>query len=130
VQDDPLNGIPQPRQGGSSVRRLWDALRRYWRPQVLRGHEVILYSRTGCHLCDDACDRLRAAQRRYGFALRRTDIDRCPDLAAAYGSCVPVVQVNGKVRFRGGVAPRLLDRLLRAEAARVAAKPARAGASR
>jgi hypothetical protein len=130
VQDDSLNGIPRSPPGGNPVRRFWDSLCRFWWPQVLPGHEVILYSRTGCHLCDDAWDRLQAAQRRYGFALRRTDIDRDPDLAAAYGSCVPVVQVNGKVRFRGGVAPRLLDRLLRAEAARVAAKPARAGASR
>ena len=42
-------------------------------------------------------------------------MDTDGELVARYGEWVPVVTVNGKVRFRGGVNPVLLERLLRAE---------------
>jgi glutaredoxin len=74
-----------------------------------------MYTRQGCHLCDAAWQRLEKARRRYGFALAVRDVDADPALAERYGSCVPVVTVNGKVRFRGAVNPVLLERLLRAE---------------
>ena len=80
--------------------------------------QVLLYTRTGCHLCATAWDRLRQAQQRYRFVLATVDVDADSDLAARYGSSVPVVTVNGKVRFRGAVNPVLLARLLNAEAAR------------
>jgi hypothetical protein len=40
-------------------------------------------------------------------------------LVSRYGDWVPVVAVNGKERFRGRVAPSLLDRFLRGEADRM-----------
>ena len=49
--------------------------------------------------------------------LRRPDYGDA-ELRALHGDWVPVVTVDGKVRFRGGVNPRLLERLLRAEARR------------
>jgi hypothetical protein len=61
---------------------------------------------------------LRKLQRVYGFAMTVVDVDTDPQLAARYGNQVPVVTVNGKVRFRGGVNEVLLTRLLRAEADR------------
>jgi hypothetical protein len=79
---------------------------------------IRLYTRRGCHLCDAAWLHLRNEQRRYGFVLSETDVDGDPELAAQFGECVPVVTVNGKVRFRGGVQPVLLRRLLRAEGQR------------
>jgi hypothetical protein len=78
----------------------------------------LLYTRTGCHLCETAWERLRRAQRRYRFALAAVDVDTDPELAARHGDCVPVVTVNGKVRFRGLINPVLLARLLNAESAR------------
>lgn len=74
----------------------------------------VLYTRAGCHLCEDAVVLLEKARRRHGFRLEIRDVDPDPDLVAAHGNCVPVVTVNGKVRFRGKVNPVLLDRLLRA----------------
>jgi hypothetical protein len=47
------------------------------------------------------------------------DVDDNPQLQVRYGEHVPVVVVNGKVRFRGFINPVLLQRLLRAEAGRV-----------
>lgn len=76
--------------------------------------EVILYTRQGCHLCDDALAVLRDAARSHPLALRQVDIDTDPTLVAEYGLCVPVVLIDGKVRFRGIVNPVLLHRILRA----------------
>jgi glutaredoxin len=79
---------------------------------------VCVYVRQGCHLCDDAERLLAERQPRYGFTVEAVDVDADPALAERYGLCVPVVTVNGRERFRGRVAPALLDRLLRAEAGR------------
>jgi hypothetical protein len=55
------------------------------------------------------------AQRRHGFSLEVVDIDTDPALVAEHGLHVPVVCVNGKVRFRGVVNAVLLERLFRAQ---------------
>jgi glutaredoxin len=70
--------------------------------------EVILYSRAGCHLCDDA----KLVLKRRGLAFRTIDIDSDPGLVSAYGECVPVVVIDGRERFRGRIDPVLLQRLL------------------
>jgi hypothetical protein len=75
--------------------------------------EVVLYTRAGCHLCEDALGVLRRARRRYPFLLRQVDIDADEELTRLYGLCVPVVTVGGRVRFRGAVNPVLLERELR-----------------
>lgn len=75
---------------------------------------VVLYTRSGCHLCTDAWTLLEAERQRFGFRLESRDIDANPTLAAQYGLCVPVVTVNDKVRFRGRVNGVLLRRLLQA----------------
>ncbi len=81
-----------------------------------------LYTRGGCHPCEVALQTLRRAQERYRFALVVVDVDTDPELAALYGDQVPVVSLNGKVRFHGAVNAVLLTRLLRAEAAKGARK--------
>ena len=73
---------------------------------------VTLITRVNCHLCDEAWLQLVAAQQLYGFTLRRQDVDTDPALVAEHGECVPVVVVNGKVRFRGKVNAVLLEKLL------------------
>src|SRR4051812_36209451 len=80
---------------------------------------VVVYTRQGCHLCDDAWALLEAERLRYGFQLTAVDVDTDPALAAQYGLEVPVVEVDGKVRFRGRVNPVLLRRLLRAGARKI-----------
>ncbi|MCA9148429.1 MAG: glutaredoxin family protein [Planctomycetales bacterium] len=70
--------------------------------------EVIFYTRTGCHLCDVALDLLR----RYGQSPKLVDIDADEQLRAKFNTCVPVVEIDGKVRFRGRVNELLLKRLL------------------
>jgi glutaredoxin len=77
-----------------------------------------MYTRQGCHLCEDAWRILERARGRYGFHLEAVDVDGDAELTARYGLEVPVVTVDGKVRFRGGVNPHLLERLLRVLARR------------
>jgi glutaredoxin len=83
----------------------------WWRSRV---RQVVLYTRRGCHLCDDAWALLERARRKHGFSLSQVDVDGDPELVRAYGLQVPVVLVDGRVRFRGRVNPVLLERLLRA----------------
>jgi glutaredoxin len=74
-----------------------------------------VYSRAQCGCCTKALTLLKEAQRRFGFAVEEVDIDNDPELAAKFNTEVPVIAVNGKVRFRGVVNPALLERLLMAE---------------
>jgi glutaredoxin len=72
----------------------------------------LMVTRQDCHLCSDAWKLLQTYQKRHGFALEALDVDSDADLVAKYGNCVPVVLVDGQVRFRGRVNEVLLRRLL------------------
>jgi glutaredoxin len=76
---------------------------------------VLMYTRAGCHLCDDAWRELEAVRERYALELSNIDVDSDPALREQYGLEVPVVVVNGRVRFRGRVNRVLLERLLEGE---------------
>lgn len=69
---------------------------------------VVLYTRVGCHLCDDA----RRVLVEHGLAPTSVDIDADPGLRKRFDTCVPVVEIDGRIRFRGRVEPLLLRRLL------------------
>lgn len=71
-------------------------------------HSVILYTRAGCHLCEDA----EALLARHGLRPELVDIDADPALRARYNTCVPVVVIDGRERFRGRVNEVLLKRIL------------------
>jgi glutaredoxin len=90
-------------------------LRRWGRRPRLEHLAFVLYTRHGCHLCEDAWELLERVRRRDGIRLEVVDVDRDPQLTARYGLQVPVVTVNGKVRFRGPINAVLLERLLTAE---------------
>ena len=73
---------------------------------------VLVYTRASCHLCDEAWAVLERYRRRYGFALVAKNVDEAADLVREYGEWVPVVAINGRVRFRGHVNEVLLRRIL------------------
>ena len=58
---------------------------------------VTLYTRAGCHLCDDALDVVAAACAASGSEFELVDIDSQPHLRENYGDKVPVVTVDGAV---------------------------------
>jgi glutaredoxin len=80
---------------------------------------ITVYSRQGCGCCVKAKDVLDGFRAKYRIEVDEVDVDADPALRDRYGMEVPVVAVAGKVRFRGKVDPRLLERLLRAEAPRL-----------
>jgi glutaredoxin len=69
---------------------------------------VVMYTRAGCHLCDDA----QRVLEEHGLELAVVDIDAVPALRERFTECVPVVEIDGKIRFRGRVEPVLLRRLM------------------
>jgi glutaredoxin len=69
---------------------------------------VTLYTRRGCHLCEDAATLLR----RYGLEPQEIDIDQDPELVTRYGESIPVVVLDGVERFRGRISETLLRRLM------------------
>ena len=91
----------------------------FWRRAAAKTPHVRvrLYTRAGCHLCDEAWTTLQDARRRWGFMLDAVDVDSDPKLAELYVAWVPVVTVDDRVRFRGNVNAVLLERLLRAKCA-------------
>jgi glutaredoxin len=103
----------------------WPSLSRIFGPKskARADHLVVtIYSRAECSCCDRAKGVIEPRRLRHGFRVEVVDVDSDPRLAEAYGASVPVVAVDGKVRFRGKVEPVLLDRLLRAEAGRKASR--------
>jgi glutaredoxin len=82
------------------------------RPRQRPDLRFLLYTRAHCPLCDVAWEILTRYRQRYGFALETKDVDHAEELARLYGDCVPVVEVNGKIRFRGHVNEVLLRRIL------------------
>lgn len=73
--------------------------------------KVRVFTRVGCHLCEDAIHLLESQRLRP----ETVDIDQHPEYLAEFNACVPVVEINGVVRFRGKVNPVLLRRLLSQE---------------
>lgn len=99
---------------GSSM--LWGNTQRgglRWRPATpgRRFRSVTLYTRAGCHLCDDAADLLKSYERWLPQA-DKVDIDTDTQLVERFDTCVPVVAFDDKVRFRGRIDETLLRRLI------------------
>ena len=90
----------------------------WWWPwgKATRRPAVVLYTREGCHLCHDVRALLEAERAGVDFELTVSDIDLDEEQKRLYDTEVPVVSIDGRVRFRGTVNPVLLRRTLRAAA--------------
>ena len=62
--------------------------------------KVTLYTRAGCHLCDDARHEIEAARRRTDFDFEQVDIDLEPELRKLYTDEVPVIMIDGRKAFK------------------------------
>lgn len=72
---------------------------------------VVVYTRQGCQLCDEAVALLQRYSRYLPGSIE-VDIDDDPRLKERFNTCVPVVEFDGKIRFRGHVNEQLLRRLI------------------
>ena len=62
--------------------------------------KVTLYTRRGCHLCDEAKVAIEAARRRRAFDYEELDIDSDAGLLHLYNEEVPVIAIDGRKAFK------------------------------
>jgi glutaredoxin len=61
---------------------------------------VVLYTREGCHLCNDALAILERVRAEQPFELDTLDIERDDDLLRRYLERIPVVELDGEELFQ------------------------------
>jgi glutaredoxin len=59
--------------------------------------KIVLYSRRGCHLCQQAEELLAF----HAPDAVTVDVDAAADLAHRYGTRVPVIEIDGRVALEG-----------------------------
>jgi hypothetical protein len=72
---------------------------------------LTVYSRLGCHLCEQMIEALREACGSHPFDV--IDIDGDPALASRYGTSVPVLVADGREISRYHLDHEALRRVLR-----------------
>jgi glutaredoxin len=75
-------------------------------------HDVVVYSRKGCHLCDVVKEMLMRLQGEADFQWREVDIDADPELHNRYNDEVPVVVIDGRKAFKYRMGEREFLRVL------------------
>jgi glutaredoxin len=63
-------------------------------------HQVIVYSRKGCHLCEIVKEQLLKLSRRGTFTWQEVDVDTDRNLQREYNDQVPVVFIDGRKAFK------------------------------
>jgi len=78
--------------------------------------QVLLYSRSGCHLCEVALETLEKLQNelidQQPFEIEVVLIDGQPELEAKYGEEIPVTVIDGKVHDFWRVDPERFTKAL------------------
>jgi glutaredoxin len=67
--------------------------------------KVVIYSRPGCHLCEEAKAAMRQASCAGEYTLDEVNIESDPDLMRIYKHDIPVITFNGVEVFRHRVSP-------------------------
>ncbi|HET9249401.1 MAG TPA: glutaredoxin family protein [Actinomycetota bacterium] len=75
--------------------------------------EVLMYSRPGCGLCDEAREVIMAERARTPFGYREVDVSGDDALELEYGIRIPVVLVDGRELFEVRVDAARLARAVR-----------------
>jgi glutaredoxin len=74
--------------------------------------EVTLYTRPGCHLCEEAKSLIAPLLAEFGARLREVNIDSDPQLHERYNLDVPVIFLAGRKIAKHRVDPAQFKRLL------------------
>lgn len=75
-------------------------------------HDVVVYSRQGCHLCDVVKETLRKLQDKADYRWREVDVDADRELQQKFNDEVPVVLINGRKAFKYHMSARDFLRVL------------------
>ncbi|MBK8550982.1 MAG: glutaredoxin family protein [Ignavibacteria bacterium] len=76
--------------------------------------ELILYTKSGCHLCDVMEETVLKFKNEFDFDFRITDIERDDELNKMYKEKIPVLLVNGKMFSKYAVDESKLRKKLQA----------------
>jgi glutaredoxin len=74
---------------------------------------LTLYSKPGCHLCDDLRETLDEFRTEHAFALDEIDITTDALLFARYRFDIPVLLKDGREVARGRISDRELMKILK-----------------
>jgi glutaredoxin len=75
---------------------------------------LVIYSRPGCHLCDEMKEIVtRVIRPLPGVTLNEVDISGDADLEARYGLEIPVLTIDGKKAAKHRVTEEALARMLK-----------------
>jgi glutaredoxin len=66
---------------------------------------VVVYSRPGCHLCEEAKATIEGIRRGDEFTIEEVNIESDPELLARYKYDIPVIAINGVDTFMHRVDP-------------------------
>ena len=75
-------------------------------------HQVTIYSKPDCHLCDRAKEVVERCKEKVDFTLEAIDISQDAELLARYRQDIPVILLDGKEIARHFVRERQLLELL------------------
>ena len=78
------------------------------------GPRVTIFSRPGCHLCDEAKAAIEGVRGQADFDLAEVNIDSDRELQRLYGEEIPVVTIDGRKAFKYFVDPAEFLKKLRA----------------
>ena len=77
-------------------------------------HELVLFTRKGCGLCEHAKEAIARVRGEVEFTYREVDIDGDAALFAKHCYDIPVIEIDGHRAFKHRVDPgALLERLRR-----------------
>jgi glutaredoxin len=76
---------------------------------------VIVYSRPGCHLCEEAKISIKQADCDDAFTLEEINIESAVELLKKYKYDIPVVTINGIEVFKHRVDPDEFRRAVQSE---------------
>jgi glutaredoxin len=74
---------------------------------------VTVYSRPGCHLCDDALVLLQGLQREWTLRIQEIDISGDPALMRKYDLRIPVLVVDGRIELQAPIIETAIRKALR-----------------
>jgi glutaredoxin len=75
---------------------------------------LTIYSRPGCHLCEEMKAVVERVHREHPFELTEVDISGNPDLELRYGQEIPVLELDGKKVVKYRLDEPALVRMIRA----------------
>jgi glutaredoxin len=75
-------------------------------------HRLVLYSRSGCCLCDEMKSIIQQVARKTSLVLDEIDVDSSADLQQKYGEELPVLFINDRKAFKYRLTAKELARKL------------------